>query len=225
MSSKKDPRKPRKNPELKFIEQVMLDNWRRFRAANNYSEKRGNAMILQAHLEEWLAQPESLCELEYGVSSETGAPYRLKDIPVDTELVFDRGGPAENIFFFYTGGSISQLFTKAELDADPDKVRKYGYYVVTVYEKMYATKNVTEMHFTSEEAIRQYINLSNLTRWSQKDDFDVLADPLGCPDPKKCQIVSRYRNLKKAVAKAEKLAEEFSIRFIVAKVQGLVDNH
>ena len=140
-------------------------------------------------------------------------------------MVFDRGGLTERIFFFYAGGSISQLFTRAELDADPDKIRKYGYYVVTLYEKVYATKIETENHFTSDEAIRKYTRPSNLNRWPQKNDFDVLADPLGCPDPKKCQMVSRYRNLKKAVAKADKLAGEFGIRFVVAKVLGMVDNH
>ena len=76
MSSGKDPRKPKKNPELKFMEQAMRDTWLRFRTADNYSEKRGNAMILQAHLEEWLNQPECICDLEEGVSSETGAPHR-----------------------------------------------------------------------------------------------------------------------------------------------------
>ena len=224
MSSGKDPRKPKKNPELKFIEQAMRDNWRRFGTADNYSEKRGNTMVLQAHLEEWLDQPERICELEEGVSSATGAPHRPKDIPEDAELVFERGGPAEDAFFFYTGGFISQLFAKAELDADPEKVRKYGYYVVTVYQKLYAAMNMTEMHFTSEEALRRHINSSALPG-SRKDNFDVLADPLGCPDPKKCHIVSRYRNLKRAEAKADKLAEEFGIRFVVAKVLGLVDNH
>ena len=151
--------------------------------------------------------------------------YRQEDIPANAELVFDRDGPADNLFFFYTGGSISPLFTKAELDADPDNVRKYGYYVVTVYEKMYATKNVTEKHFTSEQAIGRHIHLSNLSKWAQKGDFDLLADLQGCPDPKKCQLVSRYRNLKNAIAEAENLAEEFGIRFVVAKVPGLVDNH
>ncbi len=225
MTSKRDPREPGKNPELKFIEKIMLDSWRRFRAAENYSEKRGDAMILQAHLEEWLDQPESFCDLEDGVSSETGASYRPKDIPADAEWVFDRGGTVEGLFFFYAGGSISPLFTRAELDADPDKVRKYGYYVVVVYEKLYATENVTEMHFSSEEGMRRHTNSTNPTRWSQKDDFDVLADPRGCPDSKKCQIVFRYRSLKKAMAKAETLAEEFGIRFVVAKVHGTVDNH
>ncbi len=182
-------------------------------------------MILQAHLEEWLFQPDIIYDLEKGVSSLTGAPDRLKGMPTDAELVFERGGSTENSFFFYTGGSISQVFKKAELDANPDKIREYGYYVVTVYEKIYATKNVTAMHFSSEEAIRKHINLSNMVRWSQKADFDVLADPLCCPDPKKCQIVSRYKKLKNAIAKAEKLADEFNIRFVVAKVIGLVDNH
>jgi hypothetical protein len=225
MSSKKDPRKFRTNPELKFIEKVMFDSWRQFRSADNYSEKRGSAMILQAHLEEWLDQPETFCDLENGVSTETNVPYRTKDVPLDAELVFYRGGPADNLFFFYAGGTISQLFTKAELYADPEKVRRYGYYVVTIYEKMWATENATESHFTSEEAIRRHIPSSSLTRWSQKNDFDVLADPQGCPDPKKCQIVSRYRSLKKAISKAENSAQEFGIRFVVGRVHGLVDNH
>ena len=182
-------------------------------------------MILQAHLEEWLDQPETICDLENGVSTETDVPYRMKDVPLDAELVFDRGGSADNLFFFYTSGSISQLFTKVELDADPEKVRRYGYYVVTIYEKMWATENATESHFTSEEAIRRHIPSSSLARWSQKNDFDVLADPQGCPDPKKCQMVSRYRSLKKAVSKAENSAQEFGIRFVVGRVHGLADNH
>lgn len=225
MTSAKDPEKPRPNRELKAIEKVMVQCWRRFRSSEDYVGKRGNAMLLQAHLEAWLEEPETFCDLETGLSSKPGMSHQSGDILENTQSVFQHGGLAGNLFFFRTGDAISQLFTQAELDADPNKSRNYGYYVVVVYEKIYATQNETRMHFTSEDALKRHIHSSSVERWVQKNDFDVLADPRGCPDPGKCHTVFRYRNQKAAMRKADQLAQRYGIRFVVGRVLGWVDNH
>jgi hypothetical protein len=113
MTIENDPRQAKKNAELKFIEKAMLDSWRSFRSANNHSEKRGHAMILQAHIEEWLDQPESIPDLEEGVSCPSGCPYRPEDVPDDAEMPFDRGGQTTDAFFFQSGSVTSKIYSRA----------------------------------------------------------------------------------------------------------------
>jgi len=182
-------------------------------------------MILLAQIEEWLSQPESIRDLEEGPCSAISLPYLPDGEPSDAEPVFHTAGQAQDRFFFYAGGRISQLFTRAEIDADPERIRKYGYQVVRIYEKLYATTNETSMHFVSEEAIHRHIRSSGPARRSRKGDIDILLDPKGGPDPKKGHIVSGYRNMKPALDRANRLAAEFGVRLAVAKVIGMVDNH
>ncbi len=76
----KDPRKPRVNKELKQIEKLMAEKWRYFKAAESYKEKTGNLMLLQAHLEEWLNQPEFIYDLEEGAINEKTLTRQLLKI-------------------------------------------------------------------------------------------------------------------------------------------------
>jgi len=225
MSAKNDPREPRENRELKFIERVMQESWRSFRAAESHNEKRGAAMILQAHIDEYLDQPEHVHDLAEGVSFESGCPYRLDDGPEGAEMPFDKGGQATDAFFYETGRKITRLYTRAELDAEPEMSRKFGWYVVTLYEKIYATEDETTAHFTRYEAVNRYLQPSSREPRPRKGDYVLWADPLGGYDPKQSEIVAQYRHVNMAIERARKVATDYGIRIIVAKHLGSVDNH
>ena len=83
-----NPRHPRKNRELKSIEKLMVQKWREFRAAENHKEKVGNAMLLQAHLEAWLDEPEFITDLMDG-AVEGGK--RMDDDPENAEYPWGQG--------------------------------------------------------------------------------------------------------------------------------------
>ncbi|MBN2414676.1 hypothetical protein JXO52_02490 [bacterium] len=204
---------------------MLRDAWRAFRSAENYGEKRGRAMIFQAHLEEWLNRPELIRDLEPGPHEGAKGACFPEEIPEGTEMPFDRGGAAADAFFFATGGTMSRLFTQADLDAAPDLSRKYGYYIVTLYEKIYASPGETRNRFSSEEAVRRHIPSSAERPALTKDRYDLLMDAAGSPDPKRMFFVARYHRRQQALKAADRLAAAFGIRFLVARIAGWVDNH
>ena len=225
MTPKTDPKTPRPNPELRFLERILLDAWREFRSADNYGEKRGRAMILQAHLDEWLGQPEHIQDLEQGRHPAADGAVDRKDIPANAEMPWDRGGPAGGVFFFRTGHWTSQLFTQAELDADPDKSRNYGWYVVTLYEKIYASPANTVNHLSSEAALHRHIPSSAKSGGLELDLYDVFMDPAGGPDPGRMFFAARYRSRKRALEAADRFSAAYGIRFLAARIAGWADNH
>lgn len=225
MTPKIDPTIPKPNPELRFLERILLEAWRAFRSEQDHGEKRGRAMILQAHLDEWLNQPEQVRELEPGRHPDADNAGIRGEVPPNAEMPFDRGGPAEGVFFFKTGNWSSQLFTQAELDADPNKSRDYGWYVVTLYEKVYASSIETYNHFSTEAALHRHIPSSAKSGGLEKDRYDVFLDPAGGPDPKRMFFAARYRTRDAALEEADRLAASFGIRFLAARIAGWVDNH
>lgn len=205
----------------------MADNWRLFRKAVDFHERYGYAAVLKAHLERWLGQPEKLVDLEEGVSRDTRRSYHRDEIPDNAEFPFERGGRTRDIFFYHpSGGAVSRLFRKSELNTDPNYLLSQFGFVIIIYEKMYATLNDTTMHFTSDQAFERYIGRPpGRSIWASKGYYDVLADPKGCPDAGTSKVAHRGQDLEEAIRKAEELEKKFSIRFLVGKIVSVHDAH
>jgi len=224
MTSPKDPRQPRKNPALPDIEKLMRNNWQGFKTAQNHSQRRGYLMILNAHIESWLNEPEFIRDLE-------DAPAPIADgaagLPVNAELPFDqRGEPAAEAFFYCSAGGVTtELLSKADLDADPHRAFRVPGFVVRLYRKIYATPNETRMHFSSDEAFERHISTATTKTWPVKGSYDVLMDPRGGLDGSRCRRAFTTKNQKIAVKKADTFAEKFGIRFLVAELIGTEDTH
>ena len=217
-----NPRQPKKNRELKNIEKLMVQKWREFRTAESHKEKVGNAMLLQAHLEAWLDEPEFVVDLMDGAVE--GAK-RMDDDPEDAEYPWEKAGEAEDAIFCLGYGGPSRLYTKKQWRTEPYITMKYGNFVVPVYEKVYATEQETVAHFTSEQAFAGHVNFTQKGMRGCEGYYDVLSDPLGCDQMNGSLRVYASRNKKRAIRKADNLSEEYGIRFVVAKLLGLVDNH
>lgn len=217
-----NPRHPKKNRELKSIEKLMVRKWREFRNADNHREKVGNAMLLQAHLEAWLDEPEFITDLMDGAVE--GAK-RMDDDPENAQYPWDKAGESEDAIFCLGYGGPSRLYTKEQWRAEPYITMKYGNFVVPVYEKVYSTDQETVAHFISEQAFARHVNITQKGMRGYEGYYDVLSDPAGCDQMNGSFRVYASSSMKRAIKKADILAEKYGIRFVVAKLLGLVDNH
>ncbi|MFW5734264.1 MAG: hypothetical protein ACOCWR_04300 [Oceanidesulfovibrio sp.] len=219
-----DPRVPRKNRELPFIEKLMAQNWREFRKAEDFTMKRGYAAILNAHLEAWLDEPEFIIDLKEGPAS--AKKSQREDAPEHAVSPFDGAvvGPDR---FFYAGGSgiLTELMDRDRARQDPHRPYRMSGYVITLYEKLYATGNETDYHFTSDVAFHRFVKPATPTRRAQVGDIHVLMDPKGFHGRTACKIAYRTQQHTRAQTKADALAERFGIRFLVARVADIIDTH
>lgn len=220
--SDNNPREPRKNEELAVIENILEERWQEFKAAPNHLEKVGNLVLFRVHLNEWLKEPEFVTDLVEGPAE---GVERMAEDPEDAEYPFDKGGEAANAIFCVGHKRVSRLFTSEQWCADTRVTEKYGGFVVPVYEKLYATENETTAHFPSAQTMRNYTGTDRKGAWGEKDCYCVLADPAGCLGSSKHLCVYSSKSNSSARKKADTLAENFGIRFLVAKLVELIDNH
>lgn len=217
----RDPREPRVNRELKQIEKLMAAKWKEFRGAETHSERRGNLMIMQAHMEEWLDQPEFIYDLEEGpVAVKYNEPNPVEHM----EFPFDSPGETSGFEYFGHRGRPSRLYRSEERKADSYLSRHYGGFVVWSFEKLYATENSTKMHFSSQQALLRHTSGKSDDPWPEINKYHVFSDPAGCADGNTC-VLCAVTHEKTAIKKAKEWAEKFGVRFLVARAVSYVDNH
>jgi hypothetical protein len=223
LSGKPDPRKPRKNPELRDIERVIRSNYRDFSAEKDHTRKRGYGMILQAALEQWLDEPEHLMDLMEGAAPVPESKGKDAAVIPGAEGLFDVVGEASDTFFYLGyGGGVTTVFHGR--DADPFHPWDLSGYWVLLMEKLYVTEAETTNHFSSEVALRRHVGRQPTEYW-KKDAFLVLCDPRGYYDGRTAMVAAKYVSEGRARKKALAAAEAFGIRFAVARNLGMITTH
>lgn len=223
MAGKPDPRKPKRNPELRDIERVVRNNWAGFKGEKDHTRKRGYAMVLGAALEQWLDEPEYLTDLADGAVPPPEPTRPDPGLVEGAETLCEVPGETENTFFWLSPGNVpTTLFVGR--DGAPFDSRELSGFVVRLFEKVFATGNETVNHFTSEAALRRHVGREPPGPL-ERGMFFVLCDPRGYYDGRSAMTVAKYKTLSSAKKRAEALAEDFGIRFALACLVGWVDNH
>jgi hypothetical protein len=226
MAAKKDPRRPRSNWRAGYVERTMRDCWSSFRKSRDHPVRRDALVRLRRLIDQWLAEPESLHDLERGPSPAARSQRERWSAPspVDAEFPFDRGGEARDAFFYYAGGTCSELMSGEQVERDVGCVYGHAAYFVTLAEKRYATPSETASHFSSDQAFRVHVRRSSPGPTYEPDSFLVLVDPTGCFDGR-TRAAYASRSFEKARARADELAARFQVRLVVARVVRSIDTH
>ena len=222
----KDPERPKNNPRLRYIDQLMRYSWSAWRETKEYKKKREYLTGLKPLIDQWLAEPELIHDLENG-KSPAAAQKRWSETPFENvEFPFDRGGETTDRYFYFSYRSSSELFTGAQRELDEVKYCPFRHcvYVVTIFEKIYATGNETAMHFFSETAFGRHAKRSSADKKHDPGRCFILADPAGSREGH-TYIACSNQSPSQARKRADELAEKFNIRFLVARVVGCVDTH
>jgi hypothetical protein len=228
MSSRPDPWKPRKNPELGDIEKVIRNNSERFLGESDHTRKTGYARVLRAAVDHWLAEPGELVDLVEGAVEPRWRERTVWDEwerrmePETAESPFDTPGHAEDVLFYLNSSMVpTPVFPAGETHRFDS--RELGGYVVHLLEKRFLTEAPTRNHFASEAAFNRQFGPP--PRPFLAGEHLVLCDPRGYWDGRTAQPAGTYKHHQRAMKRAESLAETFGIRFVVARVVGSADNH
>ncbi|MBU8872111.1 MAG: hypothetical protein KOO60_14680 [Gemmatimonadales bacterium] len=226
MAPPKDPRIPKKNPRLNYIDQLMRFSWSAFRGTKDHEVKKESLINLRARIDEWLAEPGTTRDLENNPSVATSRKCWSKISPPDAEFPFDRSGGPDNSIFFYGSGSCSELFQDSQMDLDEVKncVFGHGPYLVTQFEKVFATDNDTAGHFSSETAFDKHAKSTSADKPNDPDRYFVMADPAGHVDGI-TRMAASNKNLAPAKKMANELALKFNIRFVIGRVIRCINVH
>lgn len=222
-----DPRSPRKNPELSEIARAIRSSYGGFRKAETHAERRGRLAILQAHIEEFLAQPESLQDFYDGRPQ---GPREYTD-PGPDRSTHSRGDPfadpdsyEDSYVLRSTGGGMSHLSDTS------DMLEYLGEWpfgaVILTFRPLHLTEQDTVGWFRDEQALTRWAG----RKFSHHDPrahhyYAVFSDPLALPDRKTSVILYESLQQQKAIDMAESTSRRFGIRLLVAQLRGISDFH
>ncbi len=226
MAKPKDPRLPKKNSRLNYLDQLMRYSWSTYRKTKDYDQKRESLTTLCTRIDEWLAEPGLIRDLASGPAPAVERKPWSTISPPDTEFPFDQPGESSDELFFFSHRGSSELFTSAQLELDAVKNCPSGNcgYVVTTFAKIYATGNLTESHFRADSAFERHGKSSSADHSPEPGRYFVLADPAGHAE-NHTMTASSSKGLAPAIKKADELAAKFKIRFLVARVVSRRDWH
>lgn len=225
MAKPKNPRMPKKNSRLTYIDQLMRFSWGAYRRAKEYELKRDSIISLRNDIDKWLAEPGVVYDLAKGASEQVHRECWASISPPDAAFPFDASGKAGDIYFFM-GGYLSELFTAEQLELDDVRACIHWrdpYYVFRL-EKVYATENSTTMHFFSYSAFGQHAGAASGSKHPEQGQYLVLADPTGHREGH-AMIACLSKSSTHARKRAIELAEKFDIRFLVTRVDEVINVH
>lgn len=134
---------------------------------------------------------------------------------ITSESPFQKPGSSQNLFFFYSSGHISNLYSDAAIDPYIiPLMHRHGPFIYSL-EKRFASTAATTHHFEAPERLQKFISPS-LKRPNSQHQFWLLADPLGVSGGG-APVVKTYATLKGAVKASERYGKELEIRFLVAE--------
>lgn len=215
---KYDPRKPRANKEipdiLRCVERCQAD----LQAAKTHSQMRGHAMVLRAHLEQLLDEPEFHTDLIEGTVEArkllTG-PKIEKDAPFTGQWPFEQVGSSQNLYFFYANGSVSQLYEGPAID--PYQVHElwsFGPYTYSL-EQLFCTEAETENHLAGPQILARLVNKGKGK--GMDTPYWLFCDPRGVWGGS-TELVKAYASEGPALKAAKRLSERLGIRFWVGRL-------
>jgi hypothetical protein len=219
----KDPRVLRKNPRLPYIQDKMGICWGTYKSKVDYDIKRNAIVKLRILLDEWLAEPGCIRDLESGAcTNHSNEPW--SDATEDNAVFpFDDPGPCSDLFFYHSGASMSELMTKELWQKHSQCLLGRFAYGAVFYEKCYASLSPTKAFFTSDQAFSRHAGAPRDDR-CKPGSFVVFGDSAGNLLGHTL-ITYRCMNLQKAKDRADSLSQQFEIRFLVGKTIGFFDTH
>jgi len=233
MSKKKyDPTIPRLNPEIKEILSLIRKNSTELIKETNFITRRGQALILIAHLEELIDQPEYFIDVEEGlidndnyyIKPESFSDGQVKFLP---QKPFDSLDISQDYFFFFSNQKISYLYQDKPLDPYYCRSSDFGLITYTL-QKIYCTANKTQVHINDYQV---FTNCLNDIKSSNKQTFTegnhryfILADPQGL-NYQQPLVITKLNSLEEAIFITKKMTEYLDIRFLVAKQIYMFDSH
>lgn len=225
MAALKDPRQPKKNSRLTYIDRLMRDSWSSYRQAREHSKQREAITSLRERIDNWLAEPEWVYDLAKGQSKKVTRERWSKNSSLDASFPFDEADDIGDYRFFFSTGILSELFTPEQMKVDQVRACILGRaaYMVLRLEKIRATENPTSMHFFSDRVFERYVqspSAKNIVR----NRYVVLADPAGHREGHSL-VAGSYNDQIQAWDRALELSKKFDIRFLVARVDGIIDVH
>ncbi len=222
MTRRHDPRAPKPNPEVGEIKRAMLSHLSEMRKTKDYTELRGHAAILRAHCVFLLDAPEFVQDLKPG----PGAAARQMHYPKGGLPEGDFPDPFDDLAstgFFYSGyQAITPLLTQEQRKLY-DLYEMPGF-VITCYEKLFATAQDTCEHLTSAEALERVRPQLPRNSPDRTNAIFLLLDPLGL-DGKTCASLGVASSVARARTTAERIADWLRIRVLVARRVGMIDTH
>lgn len=96
-------------------------------------------------------------------------------------------------------------------------------YSVSFLEPLYATPRETVAHFRNEDVLRRYLPVDRTA--IREGCHLILCDPLGCSPGEAARLAGVRSSLGAAARRADQLAQRFGIRFLVARLTGVVHTH
>ncbi|HPQ69032.1 MAG TPA: hypothetical protein PKW95_07870 [bacterium] len=215
-------RKPRANPEIKFLLGLIRDKTRELLREKDHAVRKGLAQVLAAHLEELAAEPEFLADLMDGPAPLGDAYFRADEfdpsqVTLTDETPFEYSGETAGRYFFFSN-RLSPLLRGEALD--PYHVAKpfsgLGYWNYCL-EKIYASPQATAAHVMDEEVFAKALGRRPDGPRPGKGVFLVLADPQGLRGGRIAKLIAATDTAPEAIALADKLGDLLTIRFVVGK--------
>jgi len=229
MGGKYDPRKPRRNPEIGELLRQVKRLHRQLQAETDHAARKGIARMLVEVLEMLAAEPEFLTDLRSGAQGDAGAFFFRDSYTVDPSPLSDQSPFADTKTgqcFIYAAGKVSPLFDIKDLPHFQDAYTPVrAVYWVWILEKVYATANETTMHVADESVFKNASGGKEQSFPPNGPTWLVLADPRGFRNGKCVELVAHYRREAAARKRADKLAAELNIRFVVARELSRIDTH
>ena len=225
MAALKDIRQPKKNSRLTYIDRLMRDSWSSYRQAREHSKQQEAITSLRDRIGQWLAEPELVYDLAEGQSRKVTRECWSRISPFDASFPFDQADDPGDHRFFFSTGILSELFAAEQMKVDEVRACMLGRtaYTVLQLEKIRATGNPTSMHFFSDRVFERYAQ-SPSAKNIKRNRYIVLADPAGHREGHSL-VASSYNNRLQAWNRALELSKKFDIRFLVARVDGILDVH
>jgi hypothetical protein len=225
MAKIKDPRLPKKNSRLNYVDQLMRFSWSTYRQTMEYAVKRESITNLRARIDEWMAEPELVYDLAEGAADQVKRECWAKSSPADATFPFDASGDADDSYFFFATGTFSELFTADQMKLDDVKacIMSRTPYFVLQLEKIHVTENSTTMHFSSGTAFERHAQSASAKNIKQ-NRYVVLSDSAGLRKGY-AMVACSSASLPQAQKRALELAEKFDIRFLVAQVDCVINVH
>lgn len=188
-------------------------------AAKSHSQRRGYALTLVAHLQQFLDEPEfltDLCEGTVEASKGMSGPEIDDDAPFTGQWPFERVGECQDLFFFLTsGGSLSQLYTGPVIDPyQVPHLWHQGFFAHSL-EQLYCTTQETTHHLTSSHLLDRLV--SDRKGAGEETPFWVIADPQGLYGGR-TEVLKCYSTQAMAIRAADRMASRLGIRFLVGRL-------
>ena len=204
----------------------MQHSWSAFRESRDFDNKREYLINLRKLIDQWLAEPGQIRDLSEGPARESKRDNWARVSDPNAAFPFDEPGECEGQFFYFAYRCSSELFTREQLDTDEVKACPIGRcgYLVTLFEKSFATDNKTANHFWSDSVFDRHVKRKSADNKHAKDRYFVLADMAGHREGHTMIACSSNRR-DQAVTSATTLAKKYGIRFLVARVVSCADYH